>query len=220
MTFAPCRLSKRAPQIPAPAPSMTLEALGRTLAIGDLVFIRVKARPFREVADATGSWTNHVGIVIETAGDEPMVAESTFPWSRETGLARFVARSEHRRVAVSRMITPLAPEQASRVVDAARRRFGVCYDTGFDLRSRRQFCSRYVREVLDEATGIAVGEVETFGRLLDRNRRANLGFWKLWYLGAIPWHRETVTPASVMSSDELVALFDGVAPLGLPHRVS
>jgi hypothetical protein len=35
--------------------------------VGDLVFIRVGVRPFLEVADATDSWTNHVGIAVATA---------------------------------------------------------------------------------------------------------------------------------------------------------
>ncbi|MBN3821173.1 hypothetical protein G3N57_33685, partial [Paraburkholderia sp. Se-20369] len=65
------------------------------------MFIRVPARPFREVADATGSWTNHVGIVVDTSGAEPVVAESTFPWAKLTPLSRFVARSEGGRVALA-----------------------------------------------------------------------------------------------------------------------
>jgi len=39
--------------------------------------------------------------------------------------------------------------------------------TGFDLHSPGQFCSRFVREVLLEATGVEVGEVETFGALTE-----------------------------------------------------
>jgi hypothetical protein len=52
--------------------------------VGDLVFIRVGVRPFLEVADATDSWTNHVGIVVDTSGAEPVIGESTFPLSRRT----------------------------------------------------------------------------------------------------------------------------------------
>ena len=49
--------------------------------------------PFRRVAAATNSWTNHVGIVVDTSGDQPQIAESTFPLSRITPLSRFAARS-------------------------------------------------------------------------------------------------------------------------------
>lgn len=197
---------------PAAEPAMTsVRALVPGLNVGDVVFIRVGARPFREVAAATGSWTNHVGIVIDAAGEEPLIAESTFPLSRTTTLSKFVARSEAGRVAVARLKAPLTSEQQQRIVAAAERRRGVFYDTGFDLHSRRQFCSRYVREVMAEATGIRLGEVETFATLLSRQPQTELGFWRLWYFGQIPWQRETVTPASLMHSAELLTVFDGRA---------
>jgi Permuted papain-like amidase enzyme, YaeF/YiiX, C92 family len=175
------------------------------------VFIRVAAKPFREVAAATGSWTNHVGVVVDTSGAEPMIGESKFPLSRRTPWSAFVARSEGGRVSVARLRTELTPEQRPQVVAAADRRVGILYDTGFNLNSRRQFCSRYVREVLIEATGTSVGEVETFSHLLVSRPDANLGFWKVWYFGNIPWGRETVTPASVLRSPALRTVFDGIA---------
>ncbi|WP_234413649.1 YebB family permuted papain-like enzyme [Ideonella sp. A 288] len=193
----------------AAAASATLAELTPRLAVGDLVFIRVGARPFVEVAAATGSWTNHVGVVVDTTGAEPVIAESTVPWSRLTPLSRFAGRSQDGRVAVAPSAAPLSTDQQRRVAEAAQRRLGTWYDTGFDLHSRRQFCSRFVREVLAEATGVQVGEVETFGQLLERHPEADQRFWTLWYLGSIPWQRETVTPASVLHSPRLVAVFDG-----------
>jgi len=85
----------------------------------------------------------------------------------------------------------------------------VFYDTGFDLNSRGQYCSRFVREVLAEATGVTLGEVETFGALLARNPDASLAFWRFWFFGRIPWDRQTVTPASLYRSDRLRPIFDG-----------
>ena len=197
---------------PASEPAATsVRTLAPSLKVGDVVFIRVAARPFREVAAATDSWTNHVGIVIDTAGDEPLIAESTFPLSRTTQLSKFAARSEGGRLAVARLKAPLTPEQQQQLVAAAERRTGIFYDTGFDLHSRRQFCSRYVREVIEEATGTRVGEVETFAALLTRRPQTDLGFWRVWYFGQIPWQRETVTPASLLRSPEMVPVFDGVA---------
>ncbi len=193
------------------AAATNIRAIAPTLNVGDVVFIRVAAKPFREVAAATDSWTNHVGIVINTAGVEPLIAESTFPLSRTTQLSKFVARSEGGRVAVARLKAPLTRQQQQQIVAAAERRNGVFYDTGFDLHSRRQFCSRYVREVLAEATGIQVGEVVTFAELLTRRPQTDLGFWRVWYFGQIPWQRETVTPASLLRSAELVPVFDGTA---------
>jgi hypothetical protein len=117
-----------------------------------------------------------------------------------------VARSEGGRVAVMRGWTDglNAGAAGRRWRQAARQRLGVHYDTGFDLGSRGQFCSRFVHEVLLQATGQAVGQGQTFGQLLQQRPDANLGFWRLWFLGRIPWQRQTVTPASVLDSPALV----------------
>lgn len=177
---------------------------------GDLVFTRIDARPFVEVAAATLSWTNHVGIVVAVDGGQATVAESTLPLSRRGPLEHFVARSEGGRVAVMRLATPPTAAQAAAIDAAARQREGVRYDTGFDLHSSGQFCSRFVHEVLLQATGVGVGEVQSFETLLRHNPQAALGFWRLWFLGRIPWQRQTVTPASVLASPALVTVFDGV----------
>ena len=190
-------------------PWLTPNDLARRLQVGDVVFIRIPVLPFRRVAAATNSWTNHVGIVVEVSGKGLTVAESKFPLSGTTTLSRFVARSEGRRAAVLRLKEPLSLQQQQIVAMAARRRAAIFYDTGFNLFSRRQFCSRFVREVLHEATGTLVGEVESFSTLLARNPRADVGFWRVWFFGRIPWQRRTVTPASLLESPHLKPVFDG-----------
>src|SRR5215471_21795339 len=96
---------------------------------------------------------------------------------------------------------PLTPVQRQAVAVAAAQRAHVFYDTGFDVHSRRQFCSRYVREVLLQATGQPVGRVESLATLLAQSPQPDVGFWRAWYFGRIPWQRETVTPASVMRTE-------------------
>ena len=195
------------------APSLANEPvaeLGKSLQVGDIVFTRVGAYPFRKVAEATGTWTNHVGIVLDVSGPEPVIGESRFPLSGSTTLSRFVARSAGGRVAVMRLPTPLTEAQQIAIVAAAAQREHVFYDTGFDARSHRQFCSRYVREVLQEGAGVEVGQVETFRQLLAEAPQADVGFWRVWYFGSIPWQRETVTPASVLHTPGLQTIFDGV----------
>lgn len=193
------------------------QTLGRQLEVGDIVFIHVPALPFKKIASATKSWTNHVGIVIDTAGPEPLIGESKIPVSTATPFSRFVARSEHGRVRVSRLANALSTEEKQAVTRSAQRRMGVIYDTGFNLNSGRQFCSRYVHEVVAEATGHPIGEVENFLSLLGRNPETDLSFWRLWFFGNIPWQRNTVTPASVMESPRLVTVFDGM--LNMPSIV-
>jgi len=200
------------------ATEVTLAELAPRLKVGDVVFIRLPVKPFREVAAATNSWTNHVGVVVDIETAEPQVAESNFPFARSGGLAAFAARSEDGRLAVTRLDAELTPAQKVLLRDAVHKRLGTFYDTGFDLHSKRQFCSRFVREVLLESTGTTVGDVETFATLLSRRPDANLGFWKLWYFSRIPWQRETVTPASVLASPALQTVFDGVLSRVPPAR--
>jgi hypothetical protein len=198
----------------AAAPSPATEPVGelaKSLQVGDIVFTRVGAYPFRKVAEATGTWTNHVGIVLDVSGKEPTIGESRFPLSGSTTLSRFVARSAGGRVAVMRLPVPLTSAQQQALAVAATQRAHIFYDTGFDARSQRQFCSRYVREVLQQATGVEVGKVQTFQQLLDGAPQADVGFWRVWYFGHIPWQRETVTPASLLHTPGLQTVFDGVA---------
>ena len=95
------------------------------------------------------------------------------------------------------------PEQRARVLTAATRRTGIFYDAGFDLRSRRESCSRFAREAPVEATGHRVGGVETFAGLLVRRPDAKQTFWRASYFGRIFWQRETVTLAILLRSREM-----------------
>ena len=185
--------------------------LGRQLKVGDAVFIRIPLLPFRKVADTTSSWTNHVGIVVDISGGEPVIAESRVPFSGTTSWSRFARRSDGGRVALARLKVGLDNSEQEQLRQAARRRYGVLYDTGFNLHSRKQFCSRFVREVVYEAKGVELGEVESFSALLAHNPQADQKFWRVWYFGAIPWQRETVTPASLLRDDKLEVYFDGHA---------
>jgi hypothetical protein len=190
-------------------PSLCLESVQQQMQVGDVIFIRSKPLPFRKVAEATNSWTNHVGIIIDITGNDPLVAESTFPFSKATPLSRFVARSAEQRIDVRRLYIPLNQGQELKIREAAQKRFGIFYDTGFNILSSRQFCSRFVREVLLEGTGNNVGEVEDFKSLLSRNPKTGLAFWHVWYMGRIPWQRQTVTPASLLESPLLIPLLEG-----------
>lgn len=190
---------------------MEVHELGKQLQIGDVVFIRIPRPPFTKVATTTSSWTNHVGIVTDVSGPEPAIGESRVPLSGETTWSRFVGRSDAGRVAITRSRVPLDAQQRVKLRQAVIARRNILYDTGFDLHSRRQFCSRYVREVLQEAAGVELGEVEDFSTLLNRNPEADQRFWKIWYFGKIPWQRETVTPASLLRDSRMQVVFDGHA---------
>lgn len=192
-----------------PTQKIPIAQVAETLKIGDLVFIRAPIKPFREVADATGTWTNHVGIVADIAGEEPLVGESTFPFSGTTTFSRFVAKSEQGLAAVSRLNVDLSSHQIQLLQNAVKRRTGIFYDTGFNLHSTKQFCSRFVAEVVKDSTGITLGKIESFKELFARQTNSNVRFWKWWYFGRIPWERKTITPASLLNSPELKSIFNG-----------
>lgn len=149
--------------------------------------------------------------MIDVAGAQPIIAESRLPRAGSTEFAAFVARSDQGRVAIRRPHGTLTPQQKAAIVRAASLRFGTWYDNGFDLDSSRQFCSRYVYEVLREGTGRTLGEVQTFAQLLAQRPQADQLFWRVWFFGRIPWQRQTITPASQLHSPVLRTLFDGYA---------
>jgi len=194
---------------PGDLPTWTRSELASTVRVGDLVFIRIRYPPFKAIASATGTWTNHVGIVVDFNRSGPIIAESRVPLSRRTTLNAYVRRSEDGRLAVLRLPRRLTNQEAERVRAAAYARLGRLYDTGFDIDSHRQFCSRFVHEVLKEACDESLGEISTLAALLVRQPDTDLRFWKLWYFGNIPWRRRTITPASLYLDPTLQVAFDG-----------
>jgi hypothetical protein len=181
-----------------------------TLQVGDLVFIRIANFLYRRVADATNSWTSHVGMLCHRDGDEWLVAESAVPRSRYYSLSGFVRRSAGGQCAIKRFQSPLDAADQRRLQEAAARRMGQWYHLGFDFDSRRQFCSKFVYEVYREALGVEVGTIESFRSLLERNPTYPLTFWKCWFLGRIPWQRRTVTPGSQYECELLQSVCESV----------
>jgi hypothetical protein len=196
-------------------PAIPMAQLARNMQVGDLIFIRVATKPIHALADVTGAWTNHVGVVIHLDGNDPHIGESTFPFSRTTTFSKFVARSERGRIAVARLKTDLTPQQIEQVQLAAHRRKGVLYDISFNFHSRRQFCSRYAHEIINEATGISVGKVETLKELADQ---PNVKSWimQIWFFGCVPWGLKTMTPISLLRSEEMQHVFYGNAIMNRP----
>lgn len=192
-------------------PKMALARLSQNVRVGDLIFINVAALPFQKISLATQCWSNHVGIITEIRHGEPVVAESRFPLSGSTTLNQFIRRSKAGRVTVRRTNAALSETQQRTILAAAERRSGIFYDTGFNIDSKRQFCSRFVHEVLYDATGIALGDIESLATIFNKNTGINIGFWRLWYFRGIPWQRLTITPASLYHCKKMHTLFDGSA---------
>lgn len=176
------------------------------LQIGDIVFIAIDNPLYRRVAAATSSWTSHVGIIVDEPPGMEIVAESSFPLSRRTPLLDFKARSQDGRYSIKRLKRPLSKEQKRTICLEADKRMGILYHSGFDLDSKRQFCSKFVYEVFKEASRVEIGEIVTFRALLAATHKTPMWFWRLWYFGFIPWDRRTVTPASQYTSPLLITV--------------
>jgi len=171
--------------------------------VGDLVFIRIANFLYRRVAEATNSWMSHVGMIHHRADTDWIVAESTVPFSRYSPLSRFLRRTEGGQWAVLRLKAALDLSAQARLQQEARWRMGKWYHLGFDLDSRHQFCSKFVYEVYQSALGVNIGSIESFRELLARNPSSSVSFWRMWFLGRIPWDRRTITPSSQYQSDLL-----------------
>jgi hypothetical protein len=71
-----------------------------------------------------------------------------------------------------------------------------------------------------DSTGATLAPVESFRSLLSRRPDTDLSFWNLWYLGRIPWDRETVMPAALLDSALVHLVFDGQASVDPPGGVA
>jgi len=145
-------------------------------------------------------------VVVDATPGAEIVAESTVPFTRLTPFARFVAKSANGAHAVRRLPRDLSEEDQAQIWVAAWRRLGRLYHLGFDLDSRRQFCSKFVHEVYFEALDIRLGRVETFQELIAARPETSTRFWRLWFFGFIPWERRTVTPASQYHDPQFITV--------------
>jgi hypothetical protein len=185
-----------------------LREVAATLQDGDLIFIRQANPIFRRVAETTGSWETHVGMVFSGGNGTWRVAESRFPLSKFTPLKKFIARADDGRFYVTRHQAELSPEQKQRLRRAARARMGKHYNLGFNYDGSGLYCSKFVFDVYREAVGVPVGNLTTFRQLLAENPRAPLGFWRLWFFGRIPWERRCVTTTSELKSPGFLTVYD------------
>lgn len=178
---------------------------------GDIVFTCIGTTLFGQVSTASRCWCNHVGMITGHDGQDYLVAESRIPFSGVTTLSQFIRRSEGHRYAIRRLQGGLSAEQKLSVMEQVPSRLHKLYHTGFNYDSPRQFCSKFVFDIYMDGLNVSVGRIETFRQLLEDNPGARLLFWKLWFLGAVPWGRKTVTPASLWKHPGLALVFDSHA---------
>lgn len=180
----------------------------QAVAEGDLIFLDIPNRLFREVAKSTRSWTSHVGVVVKNPAGQWRVAEGAVPLSQELALCDFLKKSSPYKLEIRRLGRPLGPVEISTMKTTAQSMLGQPYDLGFNFDSRKTFCSKFVYLVY-RSVGIEVGKIQSFQDLLAENPQSSLGFWRLWFLGRIPFERRTVTPASQLVDSKFTTVLDG-----------
>lgn len=210
---------QRAPALPTPAIARSGQGsadAGRTkmqqalplLREGDIIFICFRHPLYRAIAETSGSWESHVGILFRNSAGGWMVAQSTIPVSNFTPLESFVGRSQNGRFLVRRIRGGLSSGEVLRLRASVGRRMGQLFETGFRYDSPRQFCSKFVYDSFLEATGRRVGRIKTFRELVLENPAAPMAFWRTWFFGRIPWDRRSVTTTSQLRSPNLFTVFD------------
>lgn len=165
---------------------------------GDLIFISIPSFLFRAIEKGTASQTSHVGILVKE-NNRWMVAESKVPLSCLSPLDRFISRSNNSWFAIRRLKEGLTHDQITALKAACSSRYGTLYDFSFNINSKKLFCSKFVYEIFKEACNIEVGTLESFKTLIHKNPNALTIFWRLWFLGFIPYQKLTVTPQSQLT---------------------
>lgn len=187
---------------------------------GDVLFISLPGHPFySQIEKAMDFWSGHVGIVLKNELGDLYVSESTYPFSKDTNFCDFVNKAKT-KIAVRRLKNKsLSVNDLEDIKAATKTRLGYYYDLGFNLDSSKQFCSKFVYEVFDEALGIEIGKIETFQELLDshidtRRRDEARAFFEVWFfrwaipgIPNIPWERRTVTPKSQYYDHDLTTVY-------------
>ena len=191
-----------------PEANMSVHHVESLLEPGDVLFTSIPNFLYRRVAKATGSRTSHVGIAFNDPDAGWLVAESAVPTVRYSPIADFISRSDKGWLVVRRMRGGLSSNQVTSLRHECDKRMGKLYHLGFHYSSSRQFCSKFVYETYLAALGVEIGTLESFRTLLNSLPDTPLLFWRLWFLGRIPWTRLTVTPASQFTSDKLETVWE------------
>ncbi|WP_428033844.1 YiiX/YebB-like N1pC/P60 family cysteine hydrolase [Amphritea sp.] len=186
------------------------QQVSATLQEGDVLFISIDAFLYKQVAKGTGSWCSHVGFAIKE-NNQWLVVESKVPVVSKTPLRKFLSRTCNGEVMVRRLKQPLTATEIEQLKQSADKLSATLpttlYHLGFDFDSKRQFCSKFVHLVYKDALGIALGKAQTLEQLLQENPQASVRFWRCWFLGFIPWKRQTLTPASQINDPQLNTVF-------------
>ncbi|KVR82000.1 hypothetical protein WK24_28165 [Burkholderia vietnamiensis] len=146
-------------------PLATLRTLAAGAHVGDLLFIRAPSRKPGDAADHGGSWADRFGIVVDTSGDEPLIAEPAWARTKLTPLSRFVARADGGRIALARRVAAATADAQRSVHALAEQRIDALLGGRFGLLAGRGFCANYVADVIGADRAATAAALLRSGRL-------------------------------------------------------
>jgi len=172
---------------------------------GDIIFINNLNPVSREVARVCQTWATHIGIIFFEE-DVWQVAESTFPFSRKITLQKFIDNSHGGQLEIYR-VENLSYNDILELKKASNSYMRIPYDLCFNYDSKWLYCSKFVYLTYLNALKIKIGKVETFRDMIESNPNFNLAFWRLWYLGRIPWDKKCISISSIISNRILTKVY-------------
>ena len=181
------------------------EKVGKSLKPADILFLDIDQYLFRKVAEASQSWTSHVGVAIRE-DNQWMIYESVDPVSKKTPLCDFLSRTRKDHVAIRRMKEEPSAEQLKELTAFLKDNMGKKYHFGFDYNSEKLFCSKLVYKAYKKVFNLELGSLKTFKQMLAENPNGKTWFWRLWFFGSIPWERVTVTPHDQLIDEDLTTV--------------
>jgi len=130
---------------------------------GDILFQTDRSHQALAIFLATHSLLTHTGIVEKRGNGDFWVIEAVGP-VKWTPLGEWIKRGYGKRLLVERL-RGLAPEQGSEVVKAAQTYYGRPYDPYFLFDKAKLYCSSLVYFAFQDATGLALGQMQSTGEL-------------------------------------------------------
>jgi hypothetical protein len=180
--------------------------------VGDVIVQSITpcGRLLRTVKGVTESKWCHCGVVDQKDG-QWMVCEAVGDGVRYTPLAFFLLRGDEIDFEVYRLTGDsrhLAPDLAQ----CCQKYLGRPYDIQYELDDEKIYCSELVYKAFRDATdGGVVSTVDRFGDLNWAEFKDDIAH----YHGSenLPLDREVVTPVSLTRSQQLVKVFELLAPI-------
>lgn len=170
---------------------------------GDIVFHKSQSSQSLAIAAATHSQLTHCGLLDYRHG-QWQVLEAVQPVSY-TPLWRWIARGAPHSFCLTRLATPLLPQQEELVLQSAKQFLGKNYDLAFDWSDDRIYCSELVYKAYQRGIGKRLGTHTRLGHF-DLSHPAVQAKLRARYGSHIPLQEPVISPEAIYQSPSLHSL--------------